>query len=344
MRTFIYLLASTVSLFLFFYLLSPNKQNFFSWRLVGFERFDFPTDTKTFKKNDTIKSIQLSEDEEMTEIFWSASQRTIQQRKAQCEQRKLKYSPVDVFYEADCGAGYNIENSTEKLSDWEVVFAGSSFRSAIMKMLSGCPEHCPLSPNCRIIYASNFTSLKNPQVVVFSSGQAQSLIKTALTRFGRDPFYVLYWREALWDGPNKRIQSEDFDFEMGVHQTSAILNPSFVVTPTALKFGLFRNVQKDPTHFAASIISHCTTPSHRELYLAYIVKYLGSERVHRYGNCGDVKPPPKPFKNAMKLVASYKLLVCVAARFALKANDSVQQVSLLLKIHFKPAMVRCLKK
>ena len=58
-----------------------------------------------------------------------------------------------------------------------------------------------------------------------------------------------------------------------------------------------------------SIISHCNAGSLRDRFQAALISYLGEERVHRYGRCGNRILPTKPFKSlpdAFRTISQYK--------------------------------------
>lgn len=264
---------------------------------------------KDFRESKLIVTdIKNSDNEQIKAVFWQSNDTFLQRRVKECQNRGFNYDSSDVFYEADCGTGYDFKNSSGKYSNWDVVFIGSGFQpNKSRRHFSGCPNHCPLSPKCKLTYALNMSSITfEPQVIVMLPSEA---FQEILGSFKLKPYIVLYWREAKSREAVLSFQRNNIDLEMGVHQTAAILNPSFLITPSELKLGLFQNMLKDPEHFAASIVSDCHSPSLREIYLERLVRYLGSERVHQYGNCGNRKLPPKPFTNALKVLSTYKLCV-----------------------------------
>jgi hypothetical protein len=52
------------------------------------------------------------------------------------------------------------------------------------------------------------------------------------------------------------------------------------------------------------------------IYISHLTDFLGDDRVHQYGVCGNRKLPPPPIKNAAKVIARYK--------FYLSFENSIQ--------------------
>ena len=129
----------------------------------------------------------------------------------------------------------------------------------------------------------------------------------------KNQYRVLYWREAFYYVTPLNLQRK-FDFQMGVHWWSGILNPQFMRTPASLLGGVtYPQPQVIPfiapeqrTNFAMSIISNCFASSQRQTYINRLSSYVGKNRVHQYGKCGNLQLPPPPIKNAAKVIATHK--------------------------------------
>ncbi|KAJ8614447.1 hypothetical protein CTAYLR_000806 [Chrysophaeum taylorii] len=111
------------------------------------------------------------------------------------------------------------------------------------------------------------------------------------------PVRILYWREGGWSIP-EWVQ-EVFDFTMGVHTTSSIMNPSFFPRPILFNeldrsLGLTsgKALSTPPSfesrkHLAYAMITNCNQEP-RSSYLAVLKSLIN---VHEYGNCGPGKVP-----------------------------------------------------
>lgn len=215
---------------------------------------------------------------------------------------------------ADCGWKYDYLNSAGRRKKWKVYFYGDGFGNDIMD-LSGCPTHCPLSPKCEMRRVKSSLDVIDGDVVVIFQIDAHSLVRKVkrTVNAAQKQYKVLYWREAQYRSPDEHIQKL-FDFEMGVHYYSGLLNPSFLRKPSQLLSGaLFPNppfvfipFAQRKGKFALSVISHCGAASQRENYISHMVEVLGAERVHKYGRCGDRKMPGKSINMAAKLMSQYK--------------------------------------
>jgi len=106
------------------------------------------------------------------------------------------------------------------------------------------------------------------------------------------------------------MQRKLFDFQMGVHHFSAILNPVFLRGPSSMMAGAIPHSPflpvEERTNFAMSVISDCHTPSYRQLYIDALVMFLGHEKIHQYGFCGNRHLPSKPIERAAKVISTYK--------------------------------------
>jgi len=101
---------------------------------------------------------------------------------------------------------------------------------------------------------------------------------------------------------------------MGVNFHSAVNSPNFMITPRNL-VGNAANENdvlwhRDRTHFAMSAISDCRSRSGREDIVAKMLRVLGPERLHQYGECGDGHDVPKKQYSLFKsTVQSYKFFL-----------------------------------
>lgn len=232
-----------------------------------------------------------------------------------CSEAKAKnYSRSSVEYKvaaANCGWGYDYLNSAGAKKKWKVYLAGPGWTHAIHD-LSGCPRTCPNSPKCEIRMAIVHPSkIYDGDVVVYFQTDTSSLVH-AFPPNKRKIYQVIYWREAVFSHPSIKEQ-KTVDFEMGVHYYAGLPNPSFARAPAQLERMSFPPdppiefipVQKRQ-NFALSIISHCHANSQRDEYVLHLSNQLGSDKVHQYGSCGNRQLPPKPIKNAAKLISTYK--------------------------------------
>ena len=187
-----------------------------------------------------------------------------------------------------------------------------------MMMYTGCPTTgrggCPLFPECKMIVSDNPRQLKTADVVVVYQKEPRKIDDAPWDPKTRKPYRVILWKEALWRAPNELFQRDLLDFEIGTHHTAGILNPHWFLPPSDLLSGRLFTSEKIPflpleerRGFAMSIISHCEAPSMRDQYLRHLIRALGATKVHRYGECGNRKLPPRPISNAAKLIANYKL-------------------------------------
>jgi hypothetical protein len=232
-----------------------------------------------------------------------------------CEGLRAKnYPKGSIEYEiaaADCGWGYDFNNSTGKYKKWKVYLFGTGWANGIIEY-SGCPVQmrCPLSPRCEIDRAHDPSKMGDADVVVIFQNDVNQWFHQIPT-LGHKVWKVLYDREAKFFQPNRKTQFQ-FDFEMGVHYHSGLLNPNFLRTPSEYLSGAIHPfpplpfVPFEKRKFAMSIISDCSTGSHREIYINMLAHKLGVEKVHRFGSCGDRVLPPKPINNAAKLMSEYK--------------------------------------
>ena len=228
---------------------------------------------------------------------------------------------------ADCGMGYNYLNSAARTKPWKVMFYGNGWTHGIVDLL-GCPignGRCPLSPKCSIEVAptgSPTSKLEKADLILIFQKEADALVdklpekEVTLADGTKKRIYrVFYWREAQWTGPSRENQLK-FDFEIGVHFRSGIPDPYFFSTPReylsllggAALGRLNPNIpsSKERVHFAMSIISHCNADSMRDQYQKALISYLGEERVHRFGKCGNRALPTKPLNNAFRIITQYK--------------------------------------
>ena len=214
---------------------------------------------------------------------------------------------------ADCGAGYDFRNSAAKEKRYKVVLYGETWPKYVH--LSGCPnggrDPCPWSPKCQFVMTNKPGQLKDADVVVVTTRDRERIRDVPRTRAdgSRGPYRVVYWREAFWPGLPAANQISDFDFEMGIHYRSGLVNPNYLRRPHTLlsassMFPVLPYEQR--TNFALSIISDCNAASQRQAYIDHLNDYLGPHRVHQYGACGNRKLPPPPLQNAAKVIATYK--------------------------------------
>jgi hypothetical protein len=215
---------------------------------------------------------------------------------------------------ADCGWKYDYLNSIAKKKKWRVYFYGEGFGNDIME-LSGCPTHCPLSPKCEMRRTKLSHDVVDGDVVVIFQVDAHALVRKVkrTVNAAQKQYKVLYWREAQYRSPEEHTQKL-FDFEMGVHYYSGLLNPNFLRKPSQLLSGalypnpplVFIPFARRKGKFALSIISHCGATSQRENYISHMMDVLGAERIHKYGRCGDRNMPGKSINMAAKLMSQYK--------------------------------------
>lgn len=117
--------------------------------------------------------------------------------------------------------------------------------------------------------------------------------------------YTQLTRARAQAGPKKDIQLTEVDLVMGVHFTSQIVNPPYIRRPSLLTLPMLKDLYTSKPHFAISIVSDCR-PQFRNAYLDHLTDYLGPDRIHRYGDCGNHALPPKPINNAIKVIQNYK--------------------------------------
>ena len=252
---------------------------------------------------------------------WIQSKQGIQARLEDC---KILFESAETEWDqrlarAHCGTGYDFKNSSALTKRWKVVFFSRAWIHDLgLYTYSGCPRHCPLSPKCVISFSEHPRGLEDADVIVLPSFDSMALDHQRL-KSRKKQYKVIYWREAKWKPhPGLDYQRDHFDFEMGVHYYSGLLNPVFPKSPLDLLRGAFTSqesgpvqlVKDPPTHheyFAASLFSDCNTPSQRQTYVNHLLKYLGKDRIHQYGACGNLVLPKKPIQNALKILAKYKL-------------------------------------
>jgi hypothetical protein len=134
---------------------------------------------------------------------------------------------------------------------------------------------------------------------------------TLPTKYRRRPYRILYWREASWSFLDQHYQ-QFFDLEMGTHISHAhLLNPNFLSTPQQLLSSNTNNNNNNPSNwwkskseFAINVASDCDVSSHRRLYVNHLMSYLGPERLHLYGRCGNRKLPRD--EEGIQIISRYK--------------------------------------
>jgi hypothetical protein len=129
------------------------------------------------------------------------------------------------------------------------------------------------------------------------------LLPTVKRSLKPDAKLVLYYREAHRTWPSLDGQGT-VDFEIGVHHSSYIINPSFLQPPAGL-LSRTHNAQKRE-NFAIFVASDCDTKSFREEYLAELVKVLGEDRVDRFGACFNKRLPGHSIEAFEQIVSQYK--------------------------------------
>ena len=235
-------------------------------------------------------------------------------------------SAQQLFRAAKCGALYpssllsapggQVQQSTR------VALLGTGWKADMLRF-SGCPNGtggCPGYPNCEfsIVFADLHTDVEsvvdavNADVVIFDTQHLEPQDVVVQSLFERQhrkqadkdlvgvgasssltpadvATWIFYWREAKWR--LTRRQQRAFDLEMGVHFFSDILNPAFIARPTELLQASATNFLpfSERPLFAASAISHCGAVSLRDTYIEQLEAILGSQKVHRYGACGELK-------------------------------------------------------
>jgi len=104
-----------------------------------------------------------------------------------------------------------------------------------------------------------------------------------------------------------------YDFEMGVHYYSGLLNPNFMRRPHQYLSGAvypyppfdFIPVQQR-TKYAIAIISHCRAGSLRDFYIDRLQASLGHNKIDRFGKCSGQRLPGRAINLAFKVVSEYK--------------------------------------
>ena len=154
---------------------------------------------------------------------------------------------------------------------------------------------------CTISISSSTRDVEqNADVLVIFQKEARHLVPQIKHHRSNDsmakPHRVLYWREARWESATPEEQDKWFDFEMGVHAYSGILNPVFLFGPTVLRSATLPDQGHIPflpvanrTHFAMSLISDCHTMSNRQAYLdrlsrAWVEGWLATHSALRKAN------------------------------------------------------------
>jgi len=217
---------------------------------------------------------------------------------------------------ADCGVGYNFRASAARTNPWRVVLFGPGWSGEVLEY-SGCPignGRCPWSPKCVIAHSLDPRSSEHADVVAVFQKESDFIVHAHRHEHSNasdaKPHRVLYWREALWPSANIHTQRTLFDFEMGVHHFSGILNPIFLRGPSDMINGIIGLHSFIPfenrTNFAMSVISDCNAPSYRQLYINRLVHSLGHQRIHQYGRCGSRHLPSKPIERAAQIISTYK--------------------------------------
>jgi len=202
---------------------------------------------------------------------------------------------------------------------------------------------CPLHPKCsfNLVPTAHFTSsphLARADVVMVSTHQcdgcapgtksAVELVADDGAVMGKSRAHnrteevgplrrVLVWREASWPYVSGTRQQR-FDALMSPHFGLADLYmPPFAELPS-----WFRTVsaqERRPLsarpNFIAFVSSHCNADSLRDVYLNHLTDFLGPDRVHRYGKCGDREIEPAPLQNAAPRLATYKFVLAMENEF-----------------------------
>ena len=197
---------------------------------------------------------------------------------------------------ADSGAGYDPRPNRNKTT---VVLWGSywNFKDSVLE-LTGCPNtrrkgECPYHPECRIFYSDKPEELHKADVVVIPIKVKAPPENDWLFMRPKDkPFRIVYRREAFWAIPYpKSLLRARYSLDMSFRPNAGIPNPTFLVAPKRMFFSTaawgVEDAPRARPQFALSLISDCTTLSHRELYVTRLAAFLGSDKYHRYGKCGD---------------------------------------------------------
>jgi hypothetical protein len=121
---------------------------------------------------------------------------------------------------AECGLVYNPLNGlTKNKQSWVVHFVGNLWSEPGIIKPSGCPDKCPLHPNCQLVYTPSFRTIPNVMVVAAHDSFAVEQMNKI---YSSELYKVIYWREAKWPAPSTQIQLET-DFEMGIHFWAGII-------------------------------------------------------------------------------------------------------------------------
>lgn len=206
-------------------------------------------------------------------------------------------------HQADCGLSYDYSANHQGQQIKVVWYAkGLNFE------LTGCAKGntCPLFPGCRMYLSEREKDFEDADVVIYPTKHHEKVSK--LVSLKKNHFKVLFWREAYWPAPRREVQLSTFDVNVGVQFMSQIVNPNFLRRPRGLRQmpKIFISIDfKHRKNFAISVMSDCGA-AFRNAYIEHLVDYLGETRVHRYGDCGDRKLPPKPISNAIEVISRYK--------------------------------------
>jgi hypothetical protein len=258
-----------------------------------------------------------------------------------CSLKYRNHFPVDSIgwriRRADCGKDHDVDgdddDDNKNDDEWSVVLYGDWKAETIYT--SGCRmgKTCPLFPKCTISHVQDqqhHDALTSANVIL---GAQQDYTTVAMLPNNNDTkaYRVLYWREALWNDVPIAFQQR-FHFEMGVHVYAPLLNPNFLRTPSQMLRGIGSTkyvttpLLEHRKHFAISIMSDCNAPSMRSKYVKMLTSFLGKDKVHRYGKCGNRELPGKFYNDdSSELLISYKFYLAYAAK---NEKNDMQELTL----------------
>ena len=242
---------------------------------------------------------------------------TLQREISRCEFKESLPKPEQEIKQADCGSGYNFKNSSAKFKHWSVLIYGDHWTNEVLSSL-GVHAHrsCPLSPKCSVIFAKSHRKniLREANVILLFQKDAEKLMHslpsypyTSIRGVERRVYRVIYWRDILSFPDISLTAQSKLDFEIGIHFNSALPHPSFFRTPSGYRKLIQDYIpSRDSSGFAITISNYCRSESKRDEYLDSVVSFLGVDRVHHYGACGEYELPSGPVEETYRIISGYQ--------------------------------------